>query len=52
MKQKKLLTMILSAATLFGAAAAAAACGPIPDENAGGTKTSATIKFDLNLDGY
>ena len=44
--------MILSAATIFGATAFAA-CGTIPGGNSGGeTKTSATIKFDINLSGY
>ena len=44
--------MILSAATIFGATAFAA-CGAVPGGNSGGeTKTSATIKFDINLSGY
>ena len=56
MKRNKLLTMLLSATFLFGAAAVFASCN-----NGGGStessveeqvKTTATIKFDVNLDGY
>ncbi|MBQ8405784.1 MAG: InlB B-repeat-containing protein, partial [Clostridia bacterium] len=50
MKKTKLLTMLLSVATLFGTAAALSSCG-ISDK---GTqdKATATISFDINLDGY
>lgn len=49
--KKKILTLILGVATVLGAAFAAVACKPIDDGDAA-PKTSATISFDINLDGY
>ena len=50
MRKTKLLTILLSVATLLGTAAALSSCG-ISDK---GTqdKATATISFDINLDGY
>lgn len=49
MRKTKLLTILLSAATLFGGAAALASCG-LKDEAT--QNKAATISFDINLDGY
>ncbi len=49
--KKKILTLFLGVATMLGATFAAVACGPI-DEGDGSQKTTATISFDVNLDGY
>ena len=54
MRHKKILTMLLSAAMVFGVTATVASCA---NNGAGsnivaGAKASATVKFNLNLDGY
>ena len=54
MRNKKILTMLLSAAMVFGVTAAVASCsfGGTGNSVAAGAKTTATVKFDLNLEGY
>lgn len=53
MSKKSILTIILSAVMLFGVTAAVVACGKIPEgDSSQSDKTSAIVKFDLNIDGY
>ena len=55
MKKTKLLTMLLSVAMLFGATAVMASCGDSGASDSSVSsevKTTATIHFDINLDGY
>ena len=55
MKRKKLLTILLSVAMLLGVMGVAAACGDAGVQSSSPivqNKTSATVQFDINLDGY
>ena len=56
MRKNKLLTMLLSVAMLFGATAMLASCGEAAAGSSSSSesevKTTATIKFDVNLEGY
>ena len=54
--KKKLLTILLCLTTMLGVAGVAAACGETGTDSQSSSvaqsKTTATIKFDINLDGY
>ena len=55
MRKNKLLTMLLSIAMLFGTSAMLASCGDGGTDSSSAVeevKTSATVKFDVNLEGY
>ena len=56
MRKNKLLTMLLSVAMLLGTTAVMASCGETAGDSSSSQveemKTTATIKFDVNLDGY
>ena len=52
MKKIKLLTMLLSMVMLWVAFAMITSCGSTGEKTESETKTTATIRFDVNLDGY